>query len=500
LNGSDPVSARGGKRYVFIQPEKSTVNVPRLNLMFAACHRLCSNGLLTWFQDLTEVGYVEEEYSVSGLANIYGYVNDAGQSPDVEVIEADVPYTTRILVRRPAAPARFNGTVIYEIMNATAGWDGDPIWQSNFEYMTREGAVWVGMSTKPVVVDFLRDGWAAWPLVTRNASRYQSMSMPHFGQVWDMLNQTGLLLKTPASPDNPLADFDVERIIMVGYSQSAGYQVTHANSFHSMATTPWGLPIIDGYFISAGGATAKHVTGPTETTPESLPFGDARNMLLSDAPSFRFQTQTEVVGFGAFAVRQSESDNPMMRFYEMAGGSHVDADINVIGGQALVRDLGLPPSFCPTPAVPYNPIIIGFVQSALLDELAQWVSYGTEPPASRFMDLSFPGGVPTIALDANGNAIGGVRPPQIDVPLGSYLPNNSGPGFCFLFGGFDPFDDDTLNSLYRNHGSYVSQLVRAIKHSEQEGFLLREDAATQRMDAAASDVGKKQSTARHLNR
>jgi hypothetical protein len=448
-----------------------------------------STPFIAWFMDLSVDGYVEEEYAVSGLANIYGYVDDAAQSPEVEVIEADVPYTTRILVRRPVDPKRFNGTVIYEVLNATAGWDGDPIWQSNFDYITRSGAIWVGMSTKPNTVEFLRVGWEAW-FNDRNADRYQNMSMPHFGQVWDMLSQTGLLFKTPGSADNPLAGFDVERIIMVGYSQSAGYQVTYANSIDPIAVMPGGDPIIDGYFISAGGATAKHVTGPTATTPESLPFGDMRNFMLGDAPQFRFQTQTEVVGFGAYNVRQTEQDNPAVRFYEMAGGSHVDAEINVVGGQALVRDLSLPPSFCPDPLVPYNPIIIGFVQSALLDRLGQWISYGTEPPASRSMDLLFPGGVAEIALDANGNAIGGVRPPQIEVPLGTYLPNNSGPGFCFLFGGFDPFDDDTMNSLYRNHGRYVNQMTRAIKHSEKEGFLLREDAATQRRKAAASDVGK----------
>jgi len=450
-----------------------------------------STPFIAWFMDLSLDGYVEEEYAVSGLANIYGYLDDAAESPEVEVIEADVPYTTRILVRRPAEAKRFNGTVIYEIFNATAGWDGDPIWQSNFDYIIRSGAVYVGMSTKPNTIDFLRDGWAAWPLVTRNASRYAAMSMPHFGQVWDMLSQTGLLLKTPGSSDNPLADFDVKRIIMVGYSQSAGYQVTYANSIHAMAMTPSGDPIIDGYFISAGGDNAKHVTGPTDSTPESLPNGDARNFMLGDAPQFRFQTQTEVVGFGAYNVRQSEQDNPATRFYEMAGGSHVDVAINFIGGKALVRDLGLPPSFCPDPAVPYNPIIIGYVQSALLDGLAKWISYGTEPPTSSFMELVFTNGSATIALDAHGNAIGGVRPPQIEVPLGTYLPNNSGPGFCFLFGGFDPFDDDTIKSLYRNHGRYVSQMAREIKRSEKERFLLREDAATQRRDAAALDVGKK---------
>ena len=447
-----------------------------------------STPFIAWFMDLSLDGYVEEEYAVSGLANLYGYVDSASQSPEVEVIESDLPYVTRILVRRPADAKRFNGTVIYEILNATAGWDGDPIWQSNFEYFTREGIVWVGMSTKPVTVEFLENGWENWFLVTRNADRYNNLSMPHFGLVWDMLNQTGLLLKTPSSADNPLADLDVKRIIMVGYSQSAAYQVTHANSFYANATTPGGDPIIDGYFISAGGDNAKHVTGPPDTI-ENLPNGDQRNFMLGEAPQFRFQTQTEVVGFGAYNVRQDEQDNPATRFYEMAGGSHVDAEINFIGGQALVRDLGLPPSFCPDPDVPYNPIIIGHVQSALMDKLAKWISYGTEPPASRFMDLIFPGGFAEIVLDANGNAVGGIRPPQLEVPLGSYLPNNNGPGFCFLFGGFDSFDDETLNSMYRNHGSYVSRMVRHIKRSEKEGFLLSEDAAQERRDAAHSDVG-----------
>ncbi len=445
-----------------------------------------STPFIAWFQDLSQVGYVEEEYSVSGTANVYGYVDDVTPLTDVEVLYPDLPYTTRILVRRPEYPRDFNGTVFLEVLNATAGWDGDPIWQGNYEYMTREGAIWVGVTTKPVTVDFLRDGWAAWPLVDRNASRYASLSMPHFGQVWDMLSQIGELLKTPASADNPLSQFDVERIIMVGYSQSAAYEVTYVNSMHSGATMPDGSPVYDGYYIATGGATAKHITGPPDTV-ESLAVGDVRNMILSDAPVIRFQTQTEVINFGAYLVRQSEPAYPTLRFYEMAGGSHVDAQINAVGGQALVRDLGLPASFCPNPANPYNPIRVGFVQSALLEALVDWIDAGAEPPASRFLEVN--GG--NLVLDADGNAVGGVRPPQIEVPLGTYLEYNSGPGFCFLFGGFIPFDGQTLASRYRNHGKYVSKMARAIKDSEQEGFLLREDAATLRTDAANSGVGHK---------
>jgi hypothetical protein len=450
-----------------------------------------STPFIAWFMDLAEVGYVEEEYSIEGDADIYSYIDDGGPSPDVIADGAQIPYKTRILVRRPEYPKRFNGTVYYEVLNATAGWDGDPIWQSNYEYITREGAIWVGMSTKPVTVDFLRDGWAAWPLVSRNASRYADLAMPAFGQVWDMLAQTALLLKTPDEANNPLAGFDVNRIIMVGYSQSAAYQVTFVNSFHKDAQTPDGKPTIDGYFISAGGENAKHVTGPTVATPESLPAGDARNFLLTPVPTIRFQTQTEIVNFPSYTVRQSEQDSPWLRFYEMAGGSHVDAQINQVGGQALVRDLGLPPSFCPAPTGgDYNPIIIGNVQSALMDRLDRWIDDGLMPPASRFMELVGPANSPSLKLDADGNAVGGVRPPQLEVPLGQYKGTNTGPGFCFLFGAYVSFDEAVLEQRYRNRGSYVSQLVRAVKRSQKEGFLLNEDATKLRRAAAESPAGE----------
>jgi hypothetical protein len=449
-----------------------------------------STPFIAWFQDLTLQGYVEEEYAVSGAANIYTYVDDGGQRPEVEVLTPDVPYVTRILVRRPANPKSFSGTVFAEVLNATAGWDGDPVWQSTHEYIIREGAIWVGVSTKPVTVDFLRDSWGQpfWP--PRNNSRYAGLAMPHFGQVWDMMSQIGALLKTPNSPENPLADFDVQKLIMLGYSQSASYQVTYANSIHDIAQMPDGSPIYDGYYIAAGGAGAKHVTGPTSSTPENLSVGDPRTLIHVIAPVIRFQTQTEVVGFGAYLVRQSEPDFPLLRFYEMAGGSHVDAQLNAVGGQALVRDLGLPPSFCPAPLIPYNPIVIGYVQAALLESLGRWISSGATPPASRFMQLAVDNGNTVLARDADGNAIGGIRPPDIQVPTGTYVENNSGPGFCFLFGGFDRFDDARLKALYRNHGAYVSRFVRAVKDSEKEGFLLVEDAQTQRNIASQSTIGK----------
>jgi hypothetical protein len=437
--------------------------------------------------DLSGVGYVEEEYLVSGGANIYEYVDNAGQSPEVGIRDAEVPYTSRILVRKPSKAHKFNGTVYVEVLNPTAGWDGDPIWGMTDEYITREGAAYVGLTSKPVALEFLRDLWGSVFGTVRNNERYATLEMPYFGQVWDMLSEVAALLKTSDDPDNPLYGFAVERIIMVGYSQSAAYQVTYANSFHESETMPDGSPVFDGYYIAAGGGRAKNVNRPTPLE-EGLPGGDARNFIAVNAPAVRFQTQTEVIGFGAYVVRQTEPAFPLIRLYEMAGGAHVDKATNE--GTALARDLGFP-SFGEFCALDLNPIRIGFVESALMEVTDRWVRGDAQPPPSELITLTTDDlGNTIIALDADGNAIGGLRPPTLEVPLGTYLPNNTGGGFCFLFGGFTGFDDAELASRYRNHGQYVKRVTQETRRAVKERFLLSPDAQTLRNDAAQSAIGK----------
>ena len=64
-------------------------------------------------EDLAKVGYVEEEYLVSGKANVYTW-----PAPGPAVVRTpDAPYTTRILVRRPAKASRFSGNVVVEMLN-----------------------------------------------------------------------------------------------------------------------------------------------------------------------------------------------------------------------------------------------------------------------------------------------------------------------------------------------------------------------------------------------
>jgi hypothetical protein len=59
----------------------------------------------TEYSDLAQAGYVEEEYYLSGVAPA---ITATGE------ILFQAPYVTRILVRKPKDPARFNGTAIIE--------------------------------------------------------------------------------------------------------------------------------------------------------------------------------------------------------------------------------------------------------------------------------------------------------------------------------------------------------------------------------------------------
>lgn len=420
-----------------------------------------STPFIAWHDDLSKLNYVEKEYRVSGEASVYEL--QAGNA--LKVVKPDVPYATRILVRRPLEPGAFNGNVYVEILNATAGWDGDPVFQSASRYITRNGGAYVGITNKPVAVNFLRDQWETPPLAQLgNRSRYADLAMPYFGQTWDMIAQIANLLRSDTQA-NPLADLAVTRLILVGYSQSVDYQITYANHFHQAAS-------FDGYYLAAGSGNVKKLN--RLDGEEEYSFGDANNLIRVDAPVVRFQTQTEIEQrrFGALLTRQTEEAYPLVRTYEMAGGAHVDVNTSISGAKALARDLNLP-SFGAGCDLPVNPLPIGFVQVAALEILKRWIE-GFPPPASRLLsvasDTEF-----AVNLDENGNAVAGIRLPQLTMPMGQYLGSNTGPGFCFLYGGFIPMSSESFQLRYESERAYIDALTPLIEKSIGEGFLLAED-------------------------
>ena len=57
--------------------------------------------------DLSKYGYIEQEFIVSGNANVYDWAADGS----LTVKTPNAPYAARILVRRPANASKFSGAV-----------------------------------------------------------------------------------------------------------------------------------------------------------------------------------------------------------------------------------------------------------------------------------------------------------------------------------------------------------------------------------------------------
>src|SRR6266508_3887757 len=66
----------------------------------ATSYPLMASSKLQTLVDLPKLGYVEEEFFVTGRANIYDWSADGG----VTVKTPNAPYTTRIMLRRPSDP------------------------------------------------------------------------------------------------------------------------------------------------------------------------------------------------------------------------------------------------------------------------------------------------------------------------------------------------------------------------------------------------------------
>ncbi len=392
-------------------------------------------------------------------------------SKQVQIKTASVPYTTRILVRRPADPRRFNGVVIFELFNPTAGYDLEFIWLMTREKLLREGYAWVGLTGRPVAANFLA-GW--------NPTRYGALQFSDAGQVYDMYSQLAVLLRDSASMQNPLAGFAVRTLINVGYSQSARYQVTYINNFHKDAVLPSGANAWSGYLISTANGSARQVNS---TSPDLV---DERRYINARVPVVRWNSETEVSGTGAVSTRLP--DSPLYRTYEVPGTSHVDIEINDLAAgpnSAVARDfpVGVPPG-CDLPG---NPNFSTPFHRAAIEILRQWTERGITPPPGQFITTNASG---QIVRDAHGNALGGVRPAALEAPLGQHVPHSTGAFFgCFLTGAFLKFDDATLSSLYPQHGGYVSKVANTINALVQAGYLLPEDATNYKTQAAQSSIG-----------
>jgi alpha/beta hydrolase family protein len=473
-----------------------------------------SKAFLGGMADLDAVGYVEEEYFLSGNANVYEW---GGSGRDVRTIAGPAKYTNRILVRRPRDPARFSGNIEVEVLNASLGVDGAGTLMAFSDLMLRQGDVWIGMTSKPVVARALQKfdpkryaalDWSnpappgarcAKPTLIPlfmygpagpGSSPTRSMPETEDGLVWDMIGQLGMLLKSEER-NRILPGFSKPMTFLAGTSQSSLYIRAWITAFHDRYRMADGAPLYDGFLGLVLPAIAR-----INQCSADVALDDPRNRIVPpEVPYIDISSEGEM-WIGAH-TRQSDAVTPKggIVTYEIAGGSH---GWGAIPGTSYGRGIASPDDMAKAgvdmaararPAegpdfirndLPWIPII-----RASLRNLQLWARDGVMPPQAPPLKLD---ASLNIQRDCHGNALGGLRLPYIDVPTSSHRGSLAKGGAMSIVGLRTPFSAETLRALYPDHATYVAKFSAATDRMVAQRWILPDDAEAMKKAAQAAKV------------
>jgi hypothetical protein len=392
----------------------------------------------SWY-DLSEIGYVEEEYFIAGVARV---------QPD----GAEAPYTTRIIVRRPADAALFNGTVMLDWTNVTAQFENAVDTLEAHDFLTREGYAYVHVSAQAA-------GVCCTPELTPkmwDPVRYAPLDHPGDDWSYDMFAQIAKAIRAPVGVD-PMGGLHVEKVLAAGQSQSASRLYGYVNEGYARSR------VIDGFLIHGGG-------GKNFDEPLAVPVIH----LLSDR-----EADPEV-----------PTDDPNFALWEVAGSSHTDMYVGlhqVLGqsGRVTVDAPQQPASadedlhqtvanYGEQPSPYFAACIVAgsafptrYAVKAALFHLDRWSRTG-EPAPSGPRFLMNENGI--VIRDDSGNTLGGVRYPVVDVPIARYQST-----VCPLGGITVPFTELQIAMLYESHADYYCRMKAAAARTVEDGYLLEAD-------------------------
>jgi hypothetical protein len=427
--GQAPQGGRGGGRGGAQLPEAPvTATMPTFKEVTGPGAMFPGLQRLPADEDLPALKYIVKEYLMSGIAQ--------GQ-----------PYTTRLLVRRPSDVKKFSGIIVAEPMHPSGN-----SWMFHFvhTYAMKQGHISLEIVTGNPQL-----------FTAANQERYKDLQIAG-NQTNEIIAQAGLLAKS-GRRDGPLEGLVVRKMILMGTSASAA-TVTSYLPAHMVYRAQDMKPIFDGFLPTAQGGN--------------------NPIMKVDVPVILMPTMTEVVSgaAGGNRYRRPDGDAPgdQFRIYEVAGMAHNDSRIN--------------PTYDPDPcklAVSRFPQGMGMTVG--LDHLIQWVDKNKLPPRAEYItvdnDTANDGSV--LALDATGNAKGGVRNPYVDVPAYKYgapnegatpaIPNPSpmvagrganGAGFFCGIGGYQlPLSKEQMTALYKNKKDYQNKVEQRTNQLIKDGWL-----------------------------
>lgn len=384
-------------------------------------------------------GYVEEEFFYEGTA-----------------VDADgntAPYKTRILVRRPSDPERFNGSVVLDWTNVTVPDDTDVSWLPMHVTIMERGFAYVSVAAQ-------RLGVEASPIALKQYDpvRYGSLSHPGDDFSFDIYSQAAEAVLNPIVLDDLRPR--ITRRLGVGASQSGGRLKTYINDWAEQAG------VFEGFMPQISG-----------------PDGVRRDLV----PVLWLNSQSEI------DPEPVPADTDLFRMWEITGSSHAPHGYSQYQNSGYVyhesngeldtydRDEGgawgyqFTPGECVSPNV-YNP---AFVYSSALVALDDWVRTGEAPP-SHLADRT--GG--ELHFDDLENMQGGLRTPLNDVPIAKYYAGTAPPGtdecgqlgVTPLLGSTRMMTGQELTTRYGSAEGYAAEFEDAIERALADGVILPEGA------------------------
>lgn len=331
------------------------------------------------------------------------------------------PYKTRLVIRQPADDSKFSGLVVAEAMHPAGQAHA---FQYNSVYLMDSGHIAVEITTQGLE-----------QIVSSNAERYGGFQVSN-NQVSEVLAQAGALIK---SAQSPIADLNLRKMVLWGTSASSGILVRYLPA-HKVFKTVSMENIYDGFMPTSNGSTIETV----------------------DVPMIQVPTQHEYRNI-ATAVQDSDEPGRQFRSYEFVGIGHLMARNND----------RLSEGSCVNPITTFP---LEAYMSVALHHLFEWVDKGISPPHGGrvLIDRDMANDGSLMALDSNGNALGGIRNPYVDIPVTKYTAGNNGEAgiLCILSVWEMPFSEEKLRDLYGNKENYVRLFEQSLSQQEEDGWAL----------------------------
>jgi hypothetical protein len=420
---------------------------------------------------LNLAGYVQQEFFLKGTATGYGQVGTWGSNGRWTARPAETaPYETRIMVRRPADPARFNGTVVVEWLNVSFAVDVDPDFLYESQELLRAGYAWVGVSAQQLGVQ------GAFGLTHWDPLRYHALHHPGDSFSYSIFSQAARALLNPRGV-RPLGPLHARALIADGESQSAARMVTYANAIQPLDR------LFSGFLIHSRGAAGAAISQAPQASPPMPAVAQTRTDI--GVPVLTVETQTDILVNGLGYLPATQPDSQWFRLWEVPGTSHVDETELGMSASEVLRDIPFyPQGTCRR--LP-NEGEERYVMDAALAQLNRWARFGIPAPQAARIDIHNG----SYVTDKFGNALGGVRNPAVDAPISTLTgTGNTGTSvLCFLLGTTTPLSTAQLAALYPLHSDYVADVARSAASAVENGFLLPADALQIDADAAGSVTG-----------